>query len=51
MEMGPSTCLSIRLYLYGEAAPAAAKDESAWAEWMKERFPMTGDEFKTACQS
>ncbi len=36
--------LPIRVYLYGERAPAAvARDEAVWQAWMNEHFPSVGD--------
>jgi hypothetical protein len=36
--------LPIRLYLYGDRAPAAvARDEPVWRSWVNEQFPVTGD--------
>lgn len=41
MEMGPMTCLSIRMFLFGEGvAETAATAESLWAAWVGEHFPM-----------
>jgi hypothetical protein len=40
MDMGDQVYLSIRFYLYGDrAAAAAARDEPLWHAWMNERFP------------
>ena len=39
MPMGSEALLSVRLYLYGDAAPAtAARVDTAWRTWMAERF-------------
>jgi uncharacterized protein YndB with AHSA1/START domain len=44
MSMGGQTCLSLRVYLYGERAAAiAAREEPRWQAWMQERFPAAGD--------
>jgi hypothetical protein len=33
--------LPVRVYLYGDQAPAAAaRDEPSWQAWLKERFPV-----------
>ena len=43
MDMGGQAFLSVRLYLYGEkAAAAAAREEPQWRAWMEERFPTGG---------
>jgi uncharacterized protein YndB with AHSA1/START domain len=43
MEMGGQVYLSIRLYLYGDHAPAAVtRDKSVWQAWMNEHFPSAG---------
>lgn len=40
MEMDGQVLLSVRLYLYGEAAEAAAgRQEPVWQAWIAERFP------------
>jgi uncharacterized protein YndB with AHSA1/START domain len=40
MRMGNESCVSVRLYLYGDNASAvAAAEESRWQAWMSERFP------------
>jgi uncharacterized protein YndB with AHSA1/START domain len=40
LEMGGQVFLSLRLYLYGEAAAAAAaREEPSWQAWIGERFP------------
>jgi uncharacterized protein YndB with AHSA1/START domain len=40
MELGGQVYLSIRLYLYGDLAPAAVtRDKSGWQAWMNEHFP------------
>jgi uncharacterized protein YndB with AHSA1/START domain len=39
MPMGGQVFLSVRLYLYGDAAPAAvARAEPVWQEWLSTRF-------------
>lgn len=41
LPMGGQVFLPIRLYLYGDQAPAiAARDEPIWQAWMNEHFPM-----------
>lgn len=42
--MGGRVYLTLRLYLYGDGAPAAAAEaEAAWQAWMEERFaPVAG---------
>lgn len=41
MPMGDKISLSMRFYLYGEkAAAAAARAEPPWQAWMSEHFPM-----------
>jgi hypothetical protein len=43
LPMGGVVYLPLRLYMFGEAAPAAAaREEAAWAAWMAERFPIPG---------
>jgi hypothetical protein len=40
MSMGGQVFLSMRLFLYGsQAAAAAARDEPLWQAWMAERYP------------
>jgi uncharacterized protein YndB with AHSA1/START domain len=40
MAMGPQTCVSVRVYLYGDVAAAvAAREEPRWQAWLGERFP------------
>lgn len=40
LAMGGMTFVSVRFYLYGDAAPsAAAANEPAWQVWMNEHFP------------
>lgn len=40
MEMGGQVLLSLRMYLYGETAAAAAgRNEPNWQAWIGERFP------------
>jgi hypothetical protein len=44
MPMGGQVYLPIRLYLYGDQAPAAvARAEPLWQAWMSEHFPAVGD--------
>jgi len=44
MALGPQTCLSVRLFLYGTGAAAiAAREEPRWQRWINERFPQAGD--------
>jgi uncharacterized protein YndB with AHSA1/START domain len=39
MAMGPQTCVSARMYLYGDlAAAVAAREEPVWQAWLGERF-------------
>jgi uncharacterized protein YndB with AHSA1/START domain len=41
MPMGGMICLSIRVFLYGDAAAdTAAKEEAAWTAWIADTFPM-----------
>jgi uncharacterized protein YndB with AHSA1/START domain len=43
LPMGGQVFLPIRLYLYGDQAPAAvARDEPRWQAWLNDRFPATG---------
>jgi uncharacterized protein YndB with AHSA1/START domain len=43
LSMGGQVCVVIRLYLYGDRAPAAvASDEPLWHAWMNEHFPAVG---------
>jgi uncharacterized protein YndB with AHSA1/START domain len=43
LPMGGQVVLSVRLYLYGEQAPAVvARDEPFWQAWIDQRFAMTG---------
>ncbi len=43
MPMGEQIYLSIRFYLFGDSAvAAAAKAEPDWTNWFAERFPMEG---------
>jgi uncharacterized protein YndB with AHSA1/START domain len=45
MPMGGQIYLPIRLYIYGEQAPAVvARDEPFWQAWVGERFAPTGGE-------
>ena len=44
MTMGPTSCVSVRFYLYGVGAPVAVgRDEPVWQAWMSERFPAASD--------
>lgn len=44
MSMGGQVYLSIRFFLYGDGAPAAAaRAEPLWSAWMNERFGSAGD--------
>ncbi len=44
MAMGGQVCLSLRFYLFGDAAPAAVlRDEPVWRAWMSRRFPAVPD--------
>ena len=50
MDMGGQVYLSIRLYLYGDRASAAAlRDEPLWQAWIKERIGEAGDSSNVAC--
>lgn len=41
VTMGPQTLVAIRIYLYGDSAPAiVARDEPVWQQWLARRFPM-----------
>jgi len=41
MSMGGMTCLSIRVFLYGDgAADTVAREEAVWQAWLAENFPM-----------
>ncbi|WP_406695287.1 SRPBCC domain-containing protein [Singulisphaera sp. Ch08] len=43
LSMGGLVFISIRIYLYGEAAPAAmANNEPSWTAWMNKHFPTNG---------
>jgi uncharacterized protein YndB with AHSA1/START domain len=43
LDMSGQVYLSIRLYLYGDRAPAAVtRDEPVWQAWMNEHFPPGG---------
>jgi pimeloyl-ACP methyl ester carboxylesterase len=47
--MGGQVYLTVRLYLYGDQAPAAvARAEPLWQAWMNEHFPMVGAEHASA---
>lgn len=44
LEMGGQVYLTIRFYLYGDQAAAAAlREEPLWQAWMQERFSPAGD--------
>ena len=44
ITMGGTTCVSIRMYLYGDAASGTvARVEPAWRAWMDELFASAGD--------
>ena len=44
MAMGPQTCVSVRIYLYGDVAAAiAAREEPRWQAWISERFPASAE--------
>jgi uncharacterized protein YndB with AHSA1/START domain len=44
MPMGGSTCVPVRLYLYGDqAAAVAAREEPVWQAWINERFQPTSE--------
>jgi hypothetical protein len=39
MPMGPSVCVPVRFYLFGDqAAAVAAREEPVWQSWISERF-------------
>ena len=39
MPMGPSVCVPVRFYLFGDqAAAVAAREEPLWQAWINERF-------------
>lgn len=41
MPMGGMVCLSIRVFLFGEAATqTVAREEAVWTEWLAQHFPM-----------
>jgi uncharacterized protein YndB with AHSA1/START domain len=41
MPMGEMTCLSIRLFFYGnQAAETAVREEAVWQAWVGDNFPM-----------
>jgi uncharacterized protein YndB with AHSA1/START domain len=43
MDMGGQVLLSVRMYLYGEAATvAASREEPVWQAWIGEHFPAGG---------
>jgi uncharacterized protein YndB with AHSA1/START domain len=43
LSMGGQVFLSIRFFLYGDQAPAAAaRAEPSWQAWLQERFPPAG---------
>ena len=39
MPMGGQTCLSVRLYLYGDGARVAATEAQVWRAWLERLFP------------
>jgi uncharacterized protein YndB with AHSA1/START domain len=44
MSMGGQVYLSVRFFLYGDQAPAAAeRAEAAWSTWLNERFAPAGE--------
>ena len=44
MPMGGSTCLSVRLFLYGDDTKAiVAREDHSWQAWMTDRFPTAND--------
>ena len=44
MAMGPQTCVSARIYLYGDVAAAiAAREEPRWQDWISDRFRSPAD--------
>jgi uncharacterized protein YndB with AHSA1/START domain len=43
LAMGGQTCLSLRVFFYGDRAGAVvAREEPRWQAWMNERFPSAG---------
>jgi hypothetical protein len=41
MPMGGMTCISVRVFLFGEgAADVAAREGAVWSAWLTENFPM-----------
>ena len=43
LAMGDLAYVVVRLYLYGDRAPAAVeRDEPAWRAWIDRHFPSTG---------
>jgi hypothetical protein len=45
MPMGPQTCVSLRVFFYGDGATLmAAREDPRWQAWMNEKFPATGNE-------
>jgi uncharacterized protein YndB with AHSA1/START domain len=45
MPMGPQTCVSLRVFFYGDSATLmAAREDPRWQAWMNEKFPATGNE-------
>lgn len=41
MPMGGQVCLPVRVFFYGDPAPAAvAQEEPSWQAWMRQLFPM-----------
>lgn len=47
LPMGGPIYLPVRMYLYGDRAPAvAAREEPSWQAWMNERFPSADETSK-----
>ena len=45
MALGPQTCLSMRVFFYGDrVAAVAAREEPRWQAWMNERFAPVASE-------
>jgi uncharacterized protein YndB with AHSA1/START domain len=43
VAMGGQSCVSLRVFFYGDdAAAVAPREEGHWREWMNARFPMPG---------
>jgi hypothetical protein len=50
MDTGGQVYASIRLYLYGDrAAAAAARDQPVWQKWVHELFPAASEASNPTC--